>query len=69
LDKMKRLVAFAILMENGEGVLTKVPGYVLEKYELAMTLPEELLPQMLDQVNKAKYQKYLRKWLNETKIK
>lgn len=59
---VKRLVAFAILMENGEGVLTKSPKYIREKYKLAMTLPLDLLIQLFDQPNSAKYFKYLKKW-------
>lgn len=59
---VERLVAFTILMESDEGVLTKRPGYILEKYKLAMTLPVDLLTQMMDQTNKAKYHRYLKEW-------
>jgi hypothetical protein len=61
-DKVKRLVAFAILMEKHGSVLDKAPYYALEKYTSAMNLPVESLTQLFDASNKAKYEEYLRTW-------
>lgn len=61
-EKLKRLVAFAVLMEKHEGILMKAPYYVLEKFELAMGQPVDLLTQLMDNENKAKYEEYLKRW-------
>jgi hypothetical protein len=45
-EKVKRLVAFCILMQHGEGIMTKTPDYLLQKHHLAMTLPVDLLHQL-----------------------
>lgn len=57
---LKQLIAFAILMENNDGILGKSPDYILEKYEGCQSLakPEGLL----DLQNKAKFQKYMERW-------
>jgi len=61
-DIIKRLVAFAVLMEGGEGILVKHPDYVLEKWHLVQDSPVDLLPQLMDQGNRAKYKRYLEEW-------
>ena len=57
---LKQLVTFAVLMENNGGILGKSPSYIIEKYETSklMSNPEQLL----DTVNKAKFQKYMKIW-------
>lgn len=57
---LKQLVAFAILMENNDGILGKSPSYILEKYGASkiMSNPQELL----DFENKAKFNKYMKTW-------
>ena len=59
---LKTLIAFCVLMEQGEGILSKSPSYVLEKWELATLHPTDLLPTMLDQQNQAKFKRYLHYW-------
>lgn len=60
---LKRLVAFCVLMETGDGILTKSPDYVLEKWELARDINADLLEQLMDPINQAKFKKYLDTWL------
>jgi len=60
---VKQLVAFSILMQNGKGILVKSPDYITEKFNLASMTPDEYLPQLLDQMNKSLYQRYLKEWL------
>lgn len=59
---LRQLIAFCVLMEQGEGILGKAPSYVLEKWELATLHPSDLLPTMLDERNQAKYKRYLAYW-------
>lgn len=60
---VKLLVAFAILMENGEGIVGKAPDYILEKYETAILSSEDYFLQgTLDAMNKAKYNRWLARW-------
>lgn len=62
---LKRLVAFAVLMESGRGIMTKHPDYVLEKWQLTLSgnaLPEDLLTQAMDFNNKEKFRRYLKEW-------
>jgi len=56
-------VAFAILMENHDGILGKSPRYVHEKYDLCMSMehPENLL----DYTNKAKFDRYMERWFSD----
>ena len=56
----KQAVVFAILMQNGEGILSKAPSYVMEKFEacVRMEKPEVLL----DMNNFELLNKYLDKW-------
>lgn len=55
-----RLAAFAVLMEANGGIIRKAPSYVLEKYRLAMEVPDPLA--LLDVHNAAKYVSYLSAW-------
>ena len=59
---LKTLIAFCVLMEQGEGILSKAPSYVLEKWDLAALHPTDLLSTMLDVHNQAKYKRYLKEW-------
>lgn len=58
--KLNQAIVFAILMENGEGIIGKVPSYVEEKLKSTsqMSQPECLL----DPNNLAKYEKWQEKW-------
>ena len=61
-DQLKRLVIFAILMENDGGILDKSSNYILEKYSSALRVkyPGELL----DVSNKNKFYEWCRRWLD-----
>lgn len=61
--KLERLVAFCVLMENGEGIVGKAPSYLFEKYEACTrrTSRQELLG-LLDNFNQAKFREYIRMW-------
>ena len=54
------LVVFAILMENGEGIVNKSPRYILEKYQACMVLPDP--KQLLDPGNLRKFEAWKKKW-------
>ena len=66
---VKRLVAFAVLMESGDGVLSKDPKYIREKWQLCSTYHENRLPQLMDMQNRAKYKAYLREWLKKGEVR
>lgn len=59
-DQVKRLVIFAILMENGVGIATKSQEYVMEKFLTAMMAPYP--EEMLDPGNKHKLKRWCRRW-------
>lgn len=59
---LRKLVAFAVLMESGDGIRTKSPDYIAEKWHLATESPDDLLPTLMDVLNRAKYYDYLRTW-------
>jgi len=61
-DLIKRLVVFAVLMETGEGIVSKSPEYILEKYYSALSVrfPENLL----DLQNKTKFERWMDKWMS-----
>ena len=59
-DELIRLVVFCILMQNGEGIIGKSPGYIVEKFKSSMNtlFPENLL----DEPNKKKLIEWLATW-------
>jgi hypothetical protein len=61
--KLTRLVVFAILMENGEGISGKAPRYITEKWD-AVNLCDSIdsLLGLLDQWNHHKYVNWLATW-------
>ena len=63
MSEIDGLVAFSILMENDNGILGKAPRYIKEKYDSCMKMehPEN----MLDLVNKAKFEDYMHQWFRE----
>lgn len=64
--KVEQLVRFAILMENGQGIVDKSPDYILEKFEVSQTLSDiELLKGGLDMANRAKFERWLNKWMRK----
>ncbi len=62
-DFLRRLVAFLVLMESGQGILTKSPRYIKEKFRATMEVPfpEELL----DVENKVKFGRYFERWYRD----
>jgi len=59
---LKKLVAFAVLMESGDGIKMKSPDYIAEKWHLVADCPDDLLPTLMDPWNQAKYYDYLTFW-------
>ena len=60
---IERLVVFAILMENGRGIVAKSPEYIDEKYELAMRTVHPW--RLLDINNQRKLDKWVKTWRRE----
>jgi len=60
-DDVKRAVAFAIL----EGILSKSPEYIIEKFERAMTVDITFVAQFLDGSNRAVFNQWLKRWAAE----
>lgn len=55
-----QLVCFAILMQNREGIISKAPDYVMEKYYACIGTPE---PEgLLDPKNLKKFLEYKNRW-------
>ena len=52
--ELRRLIRFCILMENGGGIITKSPGYLIEKFTAEAPA--------LDKGNQQKYDEYMRQW-------
>jgi len=61
--EIRKLVIFAILMENNDGIIGKTPDYVMEKWRSAsqMDRPE----MMLDSYNLAKLEAWDKKWFGK----
>jgi len=56
-------VAFSILMENGEGIVSKAPDYIWEKYKLCTVLRDDTeLKGALDVLNQRKFDRWLERW-------
>jgi len=54
------LVVFAILMENGDGIVDKSPEYIMEKYQMSLILEDP--KKLLDPGNLRKFEAWLKKW-------
>ena len=59
---IKKLVAFAVLMQTGPGITSKSPGYILEKWDLVKNCPEKLLITLMDPNNQRIFEEWLRVW-------
>lgn len=60
MQTIKQAVIFAILMQNGQGIMSKSPDYVAEKLEAVSLEPE---PEgLLDMGNQGLYHAWLRRW-------
>ena len=64
-ERLLNLISFIVLMESGEGVLTKSPSYILEKYDRFLDKGFTDLENYwgLDKVNEAKVESYYNKWI------
>lgn len=60
-EKVKQLVVFSILMANDEGIQSKAPTYIMEKYNACMNDNEP--EAWLDYENLAKYEKWMTFWM------
>ena len=60
---LEQLVAFCTLMEGHDGIITKAPPYIFEKWEscLRRTSKDELLG-LMDGDNAAKFREYVKTW-------
>jgi hypothetical protein len=63
LQTLKGLVAFAVLMENGGGILEKSPDYVCEKIACCTGVEDPGV--LLDPVNLSKYREWFWRWLRQ----
>jgi hypothetical protein len=62
-NQLKNIVAFCILMENGEGIESKSPDYILEKFNRYCFNQNEDFLWGLDGSNKIKLDNWMKKWL------
>lgn len=60
---LENLVAFAILMENNYGIVTKSPEYILEKYRACTKINNPKA--MLSDENKVKFDEWVKRWGGE----
>ena len=60
---IEQLVAFCILMENGQGILAKSPDYIEEKFKACTDNKDSFDARaLLDQSNGLKYINYFQIW-------
>jgi len=61
--QLKQLVTFVILMENREGITSKAPSYLEEKYNSCLNGDSDYsLLGLLDSHNASKYRNYMKLW-------
>lgn len=64
--ELEQLVVFAILMQHGEGVISKAPSYILEKAASCERLKtRDRLRSLLDPETDALYLDWLGLWLGK----
>ncbi len=62
--KIKNIVAFCVLMQNGDGIESKSPAYIMEKFERYCLFDrDDEFIWGLDSFNFAKLRKWVEKWL------
>lgn len=61
-DLTRQVAALTVLLSSGEGIRTKAPSYILEKYLTCTALEPEFLPNILDKSNEARYNEWLKTW-------
>lgn len=60
---LRNLVAFLVLMENGNGVVDKSPDYIMEKFQRYCGKDDDSLMSGLDSDNKRKLTEWCERWL------
>jgi len=59
---MLRLAAFVVMMQHGEGVMSKAPVYMEEKFLQCMQTPEKFLEQGMDDENWQLFREWKDRW-------
>jgi len=59
-EELTKALVFAILMENGNGILDKSPSYIMEKWEM---VKDGMCEGLLDFINAGKLREWKEKWL------
>jgi hypothetical protein len=61
--ELEQLVAFCVLMEKGQGIISKAPSYLWEKWESCSqrTSRTDLLG-LMDMENATKFREYIKTW-------
>ena len=59
---VRRLAAFVVLMQHGDGIMSKAPTYMLEKFFRYMQEPYEFMTQGMDTPSKELYLRWLARW-------
>lgn len=59
-SELKKAVVFAILMQTDDGILSKSPEYILEKWKTAHALDDP--SQVLDHMNRSLLEKWKTRW-------
>ena len=66
MNEILNIVAFAILMENNDGIIGKSPDYILEKFDrYCLSENKDEYAWGLDANNKQKLLDWTKKWLNK----
>lgn len=67
-NEFTNLIAFCVLMENGEGIKDKAPDYILEKFRRYVGNPDSAWMQGLDSNNRKKLLDYILLWSKHLKF-
>jgi hypothetical protein len=59
-SELEKAVVFALLMQSNEGILSKSPEYVLEKWRTVHALDDPT--QVLDRMNRSLLEKWKSQW-------
>ena len=66
--EIEKLVAFVILMENGDGIKHKLPDYIAEKFQSCQYHESvDTLRNELDIINQNKFDTWCKRWRFDTK--
>jgi hypothetical protein len=60
---IEQLVAFCVLMEKGQGIISKAPSYLMEKWKSCqMRESRNDLLGLMDLENATKFREYVKMW-------